>query len=139
MHPRIAELIHALDEHHEDLRRAVESVSAAQRGQAPARDRWSVAGVIEHLSLLEARITPLFRSRVADARTARLGAETETSSVLATFDLNLMLDRSQRLVAPEIMVPKPDTDPEAAWQALDVTWQDFRQAVIEADGLALGT
>jgi hypothetical protein len=138
MHPRIAELVQDLDTQHDVLRQAVESVPFERRHRPPAPDRWSVAGVLEHLSLLEARVTTLFRSRVAEARDAGLAEETETSSILATFDLNMVLDRSQRLVAPDIMSPKPDTDPEAAWQTLEVTWQDFRQAVIESDGLALG-
>jgi hypothetical protein len=138
MHPRIAELVQDLDAQHEKLREAVESVPPERRDKPPAPERWSVAGVLEHLALLEARVATLFRTRVAEARAAGLKAETETSSILATFDLNIMLDRGQRIVAPDVLSPKPDTDPEVAWQALEVAWKDFRQAVIEADGLALG-
>lgn len=138
MHPRIAELVEHLDSQHEVLRQAVENIPFERRDKPPAPNRWSVAGVIEHLALLESRIAALFRTRVAEARAAGLKEETETSSILAAFDLNMMLDRSHRLVAPDIMTPKPDTAPEAAWQALDVAWQDFRQAVLESDGLALG-
>jgi len=138
MHPRIAELVQDLDSQHDVLRQAVESVPAERRDKPPAPDRWSVAGVIEHLALLEARVATLFRTRVAEARAAGLTEETETSSILAAFNLNMMLDRTTRLVAPDVLSPKPDTNPEVAWQALDTAWQDFRQAVLESDGLALG-
>jgi hypothetical protein len=137
MQPRIAELVQNLDAQHETLRKAVDGVPPERRDKSPAPDRWSVAGVLEHVALLEGRVATLFRSRVAEAKAAGLREETATSSILATFDLNMMLDRSLRLVAPDVMTPKPDANPEASWQALEVTWQDFRKAVLEADGLAL--
>src|SRR3954470_23020858 len=55
MHPAIMEILTRLDRSRAELREAVDRVPADQRDQAPASDRWSVAGVLEHLALVDER------------------------------------------------------------------------------------
>jgi uncharacterized damage-inducible protein DinB len=137
MHPRIKELFDYLDVRREELRAAVESVPEDKRELQPSPDRWSVAGVIEHLALLETRLTGLFRKRIAEGRAAGVGFDTETSPVIAPADITLLLDRTRRLIAPETIQPKRETDAVSAWRALEQAREGFRAMILDADGLAL--
>jgi hypothetical protein len=137
MHARIKELLDYLDVRREELRAAVESVPEDRRELQPAPDRWSVAGVIEHLALLETRLTGLFNKRIAEGRAAGVGADTQTSSVIVEEDIALLLDRSRRLVAPEFIRPNPETNAASAWRALEQTREGLRATILDADGLAL--
>jgi len=137
MHARIKELFDYLDVRREELRVAVESIPEAQRELQPAPDRWSVAGVIEHLALLETRLIGMFKKRIAEGRAAGVGPDSDTSSVLASSDIATLLDRTRRLTAPEIIQPKASMDAESAWHALEQAREGFRSTILEADGLAL--
>jgi hypothetical protein len=108
------------------------------RTRRPAPDRWSVAEVVEHLSLVEAQVAPVVIGALADARAAGVGAERETSSVLPRLDVARLRDRSQPIAAREASQPRAGRDADAATAALDQHRTALRQAVIAADGLALG-
>src|SRR5215470_12978964 len=101
MHPRMNELIEYLDETRAQLAKVVAAVPPAQRDVRPSADCWSVGEVLEHLTLVEGRIASLYARKVAAARAAGLGPETETSSVLNSLNRDRMIDRSQRVTAPE--------------------------------------
>jgi len=137
MHARIKELFDYLDVQREGLRAAVESIPEGRRELQPAPDRWSVAGVIEHLALLEARLAGLFKKRIAEGRAAGLGPDTETSSVIASRDVAILLDRTRRLTAPEVVQPKTNMDAASAWRALEQAREGLRSTILEGDGLAL--
>jgi uncharacterized damage-inducible protein DinB len=137
MHPRIAELLRYLDAQREELRAAVARVPPEQRERSPAPGRWSVAEILEHLSIVEASITRLFTVRLAEARERGLGPETETTPVLSTFDLAKLADRSYQVTASEAARPQGKLDAAAAWAALEDARQAFREAVLSGDGLAL--
>ena len=51
MHPRIKELVEALDSRRAELTRAVNDLPTSARNRRPLEDRWSVAEVLEHLAL----------------------------------------------------------------------------------------
>jgi uncharacterized damage-inducible protein DinB len=139
MHPRTQELLQHLDDSRLVLREAVDNVPASLREKRPAVDRWSVAEVLEHLSVVEAAVTRRVATLLSAARDQGLGQESDTSSVLATFNLTRVLDRSRAVTTSEAGRPKQGLSATAAWAALDDTRAAFRQAVVEADGLALGT
>jgi hypothetical protein len=108
------------------------------RDVRPAPDRWSVAEVLEHLSLVESGIARLIAKRSADARAAGLEAETETRTVLYTLASARVLDRREPMTAPERVTPLGQLDADAAWAALAKAQAEVRDAVIGVDGLALG-
>ncbi len=64
MHSRIAEALDYLDTERADLQAAVDLVPTKLRERAPASDRWSVAQVLQHLTLIESRIVPLVHKLV---------------------------------------------------------------------------
>ncbi|HEX6967185.1 MAG TPA: DinB family protein [Gemmatimonadaceae bacterium] len=138
MHPRIQELLDHLTHHRAELRRAVDGVPAERREQRPAPDRWSVADVLEHLAIVEDRIADGFTKQVAAARASGLGQDAETSPVVPTLDMKRLLDRRRRVTAVEVTHPR-GMSANAAWSALEQSRARLRAALLDADGLALGT
>lgn len=137
MHPRIQEVLDYLDTTRSDVSKAVESVAPNRRNERLPGDRWSVAEVLDHLGILEARVAQLVSGRLAAARAAGLGPELETSSVLDTIDRERILDRSHRATAPDFVRPQADRDANAAWAALQQSRTELRAAVVANDGFAL--
>jgi uncharacterized damage-inducible protein DinB len=138
MHPRIAEALEYLDTERAELRAAVELVPPALREQPPGPDRWSVAQVLQHLTLIENRIARLVSKRIAGARAEGLGPELETGPILNTRHAAKIADRSFRVTAPEEIRPPSDADAASAWAALEQSRETLRAAALSGDGLALG-
>lgn len=137
-HPRVVELLDHLDLHRASLRAAVESVPIGLRDRRPKDDRWSVAEILEHLGIVEARIAGLIEHQVEAGRAQGLQADTERTSVLGTLDVAALLDRSVRRVSGESSVPPGQLDSATAWARLEQERVRLRRVVIAADGLALG-
>jgi|RhiMetdeSRZDD1v2_1073273.scaffolds.fasta_scaffold806223_2 uncharacterized damage-inducible protein DinB len=139
MHPRIKELVEALDSRRADLTRAVNEVPASARNRRPSEDRWSVAEVLEHLALVEENIAPMVRRLAADQGASGLGAEPDSTSVAETLDLAFVLDRSKKRVAREAMQPRTGIDATAAWTHLERARQVTQETLRELDGVSLGS
>ncbi|MEJ7812028.1 MAG: DinB family protein [Gemmatimonadaceae bacterium] len=138
MHPRTQELLQHLDAQRATLRDAVDAVPADLRDRKPAPERWSVAEILEHLALVESRLAQFFSSQVAEARGNGLGAESDTSSVLAKTRTGVVLDRRRRIMAAEFILPTGTLDTRAALAELERTRGVFREAILASDGLAIG-
>jgi hypothetical protein len=138
MHSRTQSLLQYLDEQHELLRRAVESVPQAWRERTPSEERWSVAEILEHIAIAEVRIEQLFASKVAEARAAGLGAEQISLPDLSPWDRSRALDRSRRVTSGEAVRPTGTLDAAAAWAAVERSFQSFRRTVAASDGVPLG-
>ncbi|HKN66523.1 MAG TPA: DinB family protein [Gemmatimonadaceae bacterium] len=139
VHPRTTELLRHLDQQHERLRNAVESIPRDQREKKPSPDRWSVAEVIEHLSIVETRIGRVFDAKLAEARNAgAVRAERDSTPVVGSIDMDRVLDRSRRITAAEASLPSGKLDAEGAWSALERARTALRDSVRAADGVALG-
>lgn len=137
-HPRVVELGAQLDSARNELRLAVESVPPESRDWHPGPDRWSVAEILEHLSIVEARIAGLFAKELAAARAAGLGRETSDTPIGGTFDVERLRDRSVRITSTEASRPSGTLDAATAWARLEQARQQTRAALLAADGLALG-
>jgi hypothetical protein len=137
MHPRIEEVINYLDGERAALREAVERVPPELCDKQPGPDRWSVAQVLEHLGIIEKRISLGMVKWVGEARASSLGPETDTSSVMNSLPRELIKDRSQRRNAPDEVRPPGDIDAKTAWEVLENTRETMRSAFLGGDGLAL--
>jgi hypothetical protein len=126
-----------LDLHHAALRAAVDSVPAPDRQHQPATDRWSVAQVIEHLSIVEARIAGMFAKAADVARASGKKADTEAELASGLLDLEPLIDRTERRLAGEASRPQGLLDAATAWSRLEEERARFRAVVIAADDLAL--
>jgi hypothetical protein len=138
MHPRIRELKDYLDAQRTVLRDAFEAVPPQLRDQPPAPGRWSAAGVVEHLAILERRIAGLIAAKIAAAKAEGLAADDSTEPILPTVDTAKVLDRSVRVETPTAGVPT-GLGADAAWAALEEARAALRAALYAGDGFALGT
>jgi len=138
MHPRTREVLDHLDDTRAALERAVAAVPVALRDTRPAPESWSVSEIIEHLSLVEARVDALVLGHLAQARAAGLAAEPDTSTVVSQAVVKDLVDRTQVRVASA--PSQPTGQPlETSWAKLQAERTTLRSAVADADGLALGT
>jgi hypothetical protein len=138
MHPRTDELLRYLDQQRSILKSAFDAVPAELRNQPPAPDRWSAANIIEHLAIVESRISKFLSSRIEEARGAGLAQETSTEPVLPTIDLSRMYDRTVRVQAPETAIPT-GLDAASAWTALEGASSMLKAMVLAGDGLAVSS
>ena len=138
LHPRIQELIDYLAEHRLRLHEAVESIPLSLRERKPAPDRWSVAEVVEHVSIVEQRTAALLTRKVTAARANGAGPDPETSSVVSTYaNPNAVIDRSRRFSAPELVHPTGAVDTTAGTEALVQAHAAMVSALQNANGVDL--
>lgn len=138
MHHRIVELRQYADAQRLVLLDAVGAVPAELHQRRPSDEMWSVAEVLDHLCRVETNIGTLIGRRIARAREAGLGAETDESSVLDCVDRLGLGNRSRRVAAPEVIMPRADARPVEALVALKNSHTALYAAVATGDGLALG-
>jgi hypothetical protein len=137
MQPRIQEVIEYLDTTRAKLNLAVAEISADRWAERPAPERWSLAEVLEHLNIIEGRVSQMISGRITGAREAGIGAEVEVDSVLDTIDRTRIADRSRPVTAPEAVQPQAAGDPVSAWTTLEESRATLRRAILAGDGLAL--
>ncbi len=137
MHPRSEEVLDYLDARRKELRAAIDSVPATARNTPPTADQWSVAQVLDHLTMIDRRVAIGISKWIMEARDAGLGPETGTTSVLDTMTAERISDRSRRVEAPAEVRPRTDVDADTAWTALEQARAKLRAAFLSGDGLAL--
>ncbi|HWE41666.1 MAG TPA: DinB family protein [Gemmatimonadaceae bacterium] len=139
LHPRIEELLEHLEETRAALIDAVRHVAPDRRDARAGEGRWTVGEVLDHVSRVEAGYARLLGKRVSDARARGLSRETETSSILGSVASGPLTDRTRRLEAPEIVVPRQGATVDEGLAALASSRAAVRAALLDANGLALGT
>lgn len=137
MHPRIQELLNHIDANYDKLLATLDTIPADFERVRPAEDQWSVAGVVQHLAIVENRIADALKARLDTARAEGLGPETETSSVMTTLDVSRLLNRTKKFMASEAAHPSPDVELRNARGELSVAHEKFRDLLLSADGLSL--
>jgi predicted O-methyltransferase YrrM len=138
MHPRLTELINYIDREQWDLSTTVRAIPEDERRTPPARGRWSVVDVIEHLALIERRLASRFVTWMADARARGIAAETDSSPILPSINTARVLDRTTRVVAPEPARPTGQVPFDDAWRAFQDARAEIKRVIETGDGLALG-
>jgi len=137
MHPRSKEVLNYLDQTRTELRAAVDSIPPPARNTRPAPDQWSVAQILDHLAIAHSRVADVVSKWIAEARAEGLGPDTATTTVLGTIPTERILDRTQKVPAPERLVPRSEVDSETAWSDLEQAREKLRDAFLTGDGLAL--
>ena len=99
------------------LRAAVDRVPAAMREHRVAPDRWSVAEVIEHLGIVEARVV-MFLSPLIQTAPTLDGPEDVGGTPIVRARLR---DRTTRIEAPAPIQPSGTMSAETAWATLEDT------------------
>ena len=85
MHPRTIELVAYLDEHRNDLRDAFLAVQSSQRDVPPSPGRWSAAGVIAHVALVEGSLAQRLVAEIASGVAGGPERDHDDSPALPTF------------------------------------------------------
>ena len=118
------QLLADLDLHRASVREAIDSVPVEWRERRPAEGRWSVAEVLEHLAIIEGRVTKMLAMA---AETAVLAGEKQRDK--PSIDMDRLLDRSRPVMGPEVVQPREGLDSAAAWQRLQETRAGLRRVI----------
>lgn len=137
MHPRTMELVRHLDTNRAQLWVAVDAIAPADRERRPQPDRWSVAEVVEHLAIVESRVTTRLVEAFDLARAAGMTPDEETGSIVDPSFLERAHDRSRRFKTGEHAEPRGGLTADQAWAKLEASRQAFLDLLERADGLAV--
>jgi uncharacterized damage-inducible protein DinB len=136
----VSEIFDHIDGTRERLFRAVEGLSEEQQHFRPAPDRWSVAQLCEHLSIVEGNVTGLLGKVLGKAEGS--GAPRDEGAPFAPVSVEEFVERTRdvKLDAPESVRPgdsRPLADSLAALDASRSALRALRPRIERADGHAL--
>ena len=136
MHPWTNELLGHLSEGRAALDAAIAAMAPADRDRSPSEGRWSVANVLSHLARTEGQVAALLqrRSRAVDVVDQAPAVVPGDPSVLTTFDGAAVLDRAERVEAPDFAQPDLSAASAEAAAALQRARRRLEDVVIAADG-----
>jgi hypothetical protein len=112
------------------LRNAVDRVPPSLRGRKPAADRWSVAEVLEHLSIVEGRVVMLLSVMVPTAPPVTAADGREATAI----DRAALRDRTTRINAPDPIQPTGTVNADEAWTALERSREQLFGLLEAAEG-----
>jgi len=135
--PRTARIFEHLDHHRAILRRTVGEIPPDLRHRRPAPERWSVLEILEHLVLVERRLTFLFNQWLAEAREKGLPPE-DDSDAEPKRDLEIVTNRGYQVTASEAVHPRAGLDEAAAWAALEEARRELKATVLSGGDLPMG-
>ncbi len=124
----IAALRTALNADRRALRAAVERVPESLRTVKPAPDRWSVADVLEHLSIVERGALMRVRALIQEAPATGAPAE------LTPLDRDLLANRTRRITAPDRIQPTGAMSVDASLTSLESSREELLAALDDAEG-----
>jgi hypothetical protein len=138
MHARLAETMDYVEDKRKELLRSFAGVPEDRLSRRASPDAWSVAEIVDHLSIVESGIARLIAKRAARARETGLGEEKSTESVLASFDQQRAALDATLMEAPTTVRPRANVDFSEALKGLESSREALRVAVQGASGLSLG-
>jgi len=90
----VAEIFDEMDNSHRRLVERVEGLNETQENFRPSPDAWSIAEIVEHLSITEGRMFNLLNKMLAETETAGDGAGIKDSH-FHPFSLDHLIERSR--------------------------------------------
>jgi hypothetical protein len=132
----VPEIYEHIDRTRARLLSAVEGLSEEQQGYTPAPDRWSVAELVEHLSIVEGNVAGLLGKLVGKAEESGAAAEEFDPVSIEEF---VERTRAVKLEAPERIRPTglPLADSLARLRDSRAALHALRPRIERADGRAL--
>jgi len=119
---------------------AVEGLSDEQQGYAPAADRWSVAELVEHLSMVEGNVAALLERLLGKAEESGAGPAAPGAFDPVSIEEFVERSRTARYEAPERIRPTGTlavADSLARLKESRAALHDLRPRIERADGRAL--
>ena len=137
MHRWTTELLDHLACGRAKLLDAVSATAYPLRGRSPAAGRWSVANVLSHLARTEGQIASMLQRRTTASGStfADVTPDVAGASIVDSFDGAPVLDRSERVEAPEWAQPDYDMSADDAMRALVKARQRLAGVLTLNDGL----
>jgi hypothetical protein len=131
----IPKLIQHLDAHHAALHAAVAAIPKDLRETPPPDGGWSVAQIVEHMTLVDRRFGAMLARAIASAPAT--AEEPEPDSVLQNRKVLAALNRSVKVESQEQHVPSQGWNTDQALQMLDQAHAELLEVVRAAQGKAL--
>src|ERR687883_1938513 len=102
----VAEIFETIDETRARLYNTVEGLSPAQEKFRPTPDAWSIAEIMEHLSIMEERLSGLLKMILMKAEAASAEMASDRPG-FRPFSLDRHIERSltEKYTAPETVRP----------------------------------
>lgn len=102
----VAQIFETIDETRQRLYQSVESLTDERANAQPAPNAWSVAGIVEHLTIMEDRLLRMLKVMLTKAE----GASTQPNGdavEIEHFSLGQFIERSrnEKYTAPEAVRP----------------------------------
>lgn len=103
----VAEILEAIDETRARVSARVEGLSHEQEKFRPSPDAWSIAEIVEHLSIIEGQLSRLFAMMVKKAGSAVAPEAQAEGQSFRPVDLSKFVERSlkEKYNAPETVRP----------------------------------
>jgi uncharacterized damage-inducible protein DinB len=101
----VAEIYEDIDGTREKLLRAVEGLDEGQHGFRPSPERWSIAEIVEHLSMVEGQVARLFGMLIKKAESGGHARAEGSLFVPVTIAEQVEQVREKKLTAPEAARP----------------------------------
>ena len=137
MNDPFADLVEQLETTRVSLHAAVAAVAPELRQRRPAPDAWSVAEVLEHLAIIERRITQLITGFIAKARQSGLVEPNVPASIVQTISMAAFSDRSRKVVTPDKGLPTGALAADVAWQELETSRRELLGMLADAKSVDL--
>src|SRR5205085_2416753 len=97
----VAEIFDDIDSTRVELLRSVEGLSAERRDFRPSPDRWSVAEIVEHLSIVEGNVVRLLGTLLEKAEDGEVARAADVPFAPVSIEEFVEQSRGQKFNAPE--------------------------------------
>ena len=136
LHPRLADLVDNLHQSRRELHATLRGLSDAQRAAGPVGDAWSVAQIVEHLTLVEGGAGRMLSNLFKEAR-AMGEQETDTTSMLHALDQYGVETPDVKIQAPDRIHPREGLSVEDGLSRLGAIREKLVSVIETASGLPL--
>jgi DinB superfamily len=138
----VPEIYENIDDTRARLLAAVEGLSEEQRGFSPAPERWSVAQLVEHLSIVEGNVAKLLDKLLGKAEESAAASSSDEGDDFEPVSIEEFVERSRsvKFEAPERIRPTgtlPLADSLARLRESRAALHTLRPRVERADGRAI--
>lgn len=136
LHPRIIEVIAALELAQQDMHDVLAAIPIAQRDAAPPRGGWTITAIVEHLAIIEDGAGRLLANLIKQVKDT---PETETDAITPSLEHFQLWRPTRRIEAPDFVRPQGELSFDDALARQSMARARMIDALSKASGCALGT
>ncbi len=138
LHPRVAEIVDALERSQRELVDVVMSIPADRREAPAISDKWSIAQQLEHLAIVEDGAGRLMSKLIKQVE-ASGERETDDTSFLHSLDRYQVWTVTRPVAAPDFVKPREGLTSSDALARLTESRNRMIGALQRASGMALAS